>query len=250
MVKSNMIKKAILTVLLITLTGMLIIASGRSPDTKEQDKNEADNIEDLNISGEDNTSEENNINEEDKINEAGNSGTNDSGNSNNSDASNDSGASDNGEAAATSLGGISLGDTPQAVINILGKNYTESTEPDIAGYVGEDMTVWSYESGITVIFGKTSGKVLKVTTANPDFKTDLGIKVGDDAKTVYETYKSLSEEAESRHSNEILEGWFLMKDGAVMIFDFDKSDGAMVNSNVTPDSKVEEIILAYWNHFD
>ena len=148
------------------------------------------------------------------------------------------------------LGGISLGDSPQKVIDVLGNNYSESAEPDIAGLMDEDLIIWSYESGISVYIGKTSEKVLRIISTSANTKTDLGIKVGDEYKTVYETYKPVSEEAVSRHSDEILEGWFLVEDEAVVIFDFDESDNAVVNRNVKPDSKVEKIILAYWKHLD
>jgi hypothetical protein len=157
---------------------------------------------------------------------------------------------DQGSVTAPSLGGISLGNHSESVVNALGNNYTESTEPDNAGFIGEDMTVWSYESGIVVSIGKTSGKVLRVKSTSPDFRTDLDVKVGDDAKTVFEAYKPEFQEAVSRHSDEVLEGWFLIGDQVILIFDFDKSDGALINSSITPDSSVEEIVLAYWEHFD
>lgn len=35
-----------------------------------------------------------------------------------------------------------------------------------------------------------------------------------------------------------------------MIFDFDKSDRVVTNSAITEDSDIEEIILAYWKHFN
>ena len=92
--------------------------------------------------------------------------------------------------------------------------------------------------------------MLRIASTSPDLQTDLGIKAGDDAKTVFDAYKPLFEEAISRHSNEVLDGWYIMDDGTVMIFDFDKSDDTLVNSNIMPDSNVEEIILAYWSHFD
>lgn len=162
----------------------------------------------------------------------------------------DSVASNQDIADIPSLGGISLGDSLESVANALGNNYTESAELDNAGFIGEDISVLSYESGIVVHIGKTSGKVLRVSSTSPDLQTDLGIKVGDDAKTVFEAYKPKFKEAISRHSDEVLAGWFLIGDGAVIIFDFDKSDSALVNSSITPDSRVEGIILAYWQHFD
>ncbi|HHW31273.1 MAG TPA: hypothetical protein GXX20_06315 [Clostridiaceae bacterium] len=163
---------------------------------------------------------------------------------------NSSDASNQETANVSSLGGISLGYSPEMVVNILGDNYIESTEPDYFGIMGEDITVWSYDNGIVIRIGETTGKVLSVTSKNPDFQTDMGIKVGDDAETVFNAYKPKFEEAKSRHSDEILEGWYLVGDGTVMIFDFDKSDNAVINSNIASDSKVEEIILAYWKHFD
>lgn len=213
-----MIKKTIL----IVLTGILIMTSGCSGDINEGDKREAIN------------SVAENISEEDK-NEV-------------DDA--ESETSNQNLVTAPSLGGISPGDTSEKVIEILGDNYSESTETDILGAYGEDIIIWNYNNGIAVSIGKTSGKVLKIASASPDFQTDLGIKVGDDAESVFETYKPVFEEPVSRHSNETLEGWFLMEDGSVMIFDFDKSDNTMVNSNITPDSSVEEIILTKWKYIN
>lgn len=149
-----------------------------------------------------------------------------------------------------SLGGISLGDSSQSVISILGSNCTKTDEPDSAGYIGEDMTVWRYESGISVTIGKTSGKVLKISSVSPDFQTELGVKAGDDLNTVYESYGPLYKEAVSRHGDEVLRGWFHTGEEAVIIFDFDKSDNTLINSSITPESEVEEIIIAYWKHFD
>jgi hypothetical protein len=151
---------------------------------------------------------------------------------------------------APSLGGVSLGDSSEKVADILGDKYTETAEPDTTGIIGEDTTVWEFEKGIIVSIGQTSKKVLRISSTNPDFKTDLGIKAGDNAKTVFEAYKDKYEEAKSRHSDDILEGWYLIGDGAVIIFDFDKSDDTLVNNKVSSDSVVEEIILAYWEHFN
>ncbi|NLU53291.1 MAG: hypothetical protein GXX10_10585 [Clostridiaceae bacterium] len=133
---------------------------------------------------------------------------------------------------------------------MLGKNYSETTETDDTGSFGEDIIVRNYNNGIAVSIGKTSGKVVRISASSSDFKTESGIKVGDTFKTVSETFKSKYKEAVSRQTNKTLEGWFLMEDGTVMIFDFKKEDGSMVNENIKDDSKVEEIILSYWKYFD
>lgn len=157
--------------------------------------------------------------------------------------------SQNGE-TVPSLGGISLGDSSEKVIEVLGDKYSETAEPDILGAFNEDIVIWNYNNAINVSIGKRSGKVLRVVSNSPDYKTDLGIKVGDDADTVFETYRSELKEAVSRHNDETLEGWFLTEDEIVVIFDFDKSDDALVNSDITPDTRVEEIILSKWKYYN
>lgn len=148
------------------------------------------------------------------------------------------------------LGGISLGDTSEKVKSALGDKYSETEESDALGAFGEDITVWNYNDGISVSIGKTSGKVLRVVATSPDYKTDLGVKVGDDAETALKTYRDKFEEAKSRQNNETLAGWFLTENGTVVILDFDKSDDSSVNADVKPDSKVEEITLSKWEYYD
>lgn len=213
-----MIKKAIL----IVLTGTLLITASCTGENKEEYKKEVNNFETSSIQTEYQIKK----------------------------VSDETPSQDSKTSPTATLGGITLGDSPEKVIDVLGNNYSESTEPDIAGLIGEDLIVWSYESGVDVYIGKTSEKVVRITSVSPNFKTDLGIKVGDDSKTVFETYEPAYEEAVSRHRDEVLEGWFHIGEEAVIIFDFDKSDNAVVNTNVTSDSKVEEIILAYWKHFN
>ena len=92
--------------------------------------------------------------------------------------------------------------------------------------------------------------MLRVVATSPDYKTDLGVKVGDDAETALKTYRDKFEEAKSRQNNETLAGWFLTENGTVVILDFDKSDDSSVNADVKPDSKVEEITLSKWEYYD
>lgn len=241
-------KKVIITV----LAGALLIASGCSAGIHGNDNNRVIRFETSNRSEE---------GEYEVINsEAVNSGEQGENEMIDSEALNRSGIGENEIKndqtlnqvilMVPSFGGVSLGDSPDSVVNALGNHYTKSTEPDVAGMIGEDMIVWSYESGISITFGETSGKVLRVSSTSANFQTDLGIKVGDEAKTVLEAYKPLFKEAVSRHRDEVLAGWFLIGDGAVIIFDFDKSDRALVNSSIPSEVGVEEIILAYWAHFN
>ena len=132
----------------------------------------------------------------------------------------------------------------------MGDDYEKTDETDSTGMIGEDTTVLTYESGIVITVGNNSKKVLRIVSASEDFRTDKGIKVGDTAKTVTEVYEIEFEKAVSRQTNELLEGWYLIGDEAVIIFDYDKTNYTVMNFDIKPDSKVEEIILAYWRHFD
>ncbi|KPU44777.1 hypothetical protein OXPF_18630 [Oxobacter pfennigii] len=149
-----------------------------------------------------------------------------------------------------SLGGICLGDSIEDVVKILGKDYKESLETDDSGYFKEDLTVWTYDKGITVKFGKETEKVISVTSFSPDFETDLGVRVEDSAKTGFEKYKPKSDQVTSRHTGEPLEGWFDIGEEKLIILDFDKGNNTKVNSIVEDSSIIEEIVLAYWDHFD
>lgn len=151
---------------------------------------------------------------------------------------------------AASLGGIRLGDSAEAVVKILGSDYVESIEADELGSIGEDMAVWSFDSGITVFLGSESNKVLRIVSHSSDFQTYLGIKVGDTGKAAFEKYQREYEQVKSRHSEEVLTGWFHIGDEQIIIFDFDKDDNSLANQTAAPDSTVQAIVLAYWKHFD
>lgn len=149
-----------------------------------------------------------------------------------------------------SLGGVCLGDTIEKVTAVLGHDYIKTQIADQAGYIGEDMIDLSYDSGIIVTLGKESGEVIRVVSQSPGFETYLGAEVGNEAKSVLGKYKSTFKEVTSRHSNSTLPGWFNVGEEKVIIFDFDSEDGTRVNSDIMPDSVVQEIVLAYWKHFD
>jgi hypothetical protein len=121
-------------------------------------------------------------------------------------------AQGSGDVRPASLGGICLGDSPEDVIKILGKEYTEDLETDDSGYIGEDIITWSFNKGIVVKFGKESNKVIRVVSQSTDFGTDLGIKIDDEARIVFEKYKPEFKEVISRHSNETVPGWFHIDD--------------------------------------
>ncbi|MGI6486459.1 MAG: hypothetical protein ACOX15_09215 [Tepidanaerobacteraceae bacterium] len=148
-----------------------------------------------------------------------------------------------------SIGGIHLGHSKEQVIMILGDEYNEIICEE-QGYYGEEQVIMEYDSGISVIIGLKSSKVLDVTTESPDFPTDRGSKVGDNADEVLAKYRQKYEEFESVYADGKNIGWFVINDEVFLIFDFDKDDGMLLNETVDDESKVELIKLAYMMHFD
>jgi len=147
-----------------------------------------------------------------------------------------------------SLGGIKRGDSKQDVINAFGTDYEETVLED-DNSLGEPFERMTYKNDITVIIGSDSNKVLEIETTSPDTSTNLGFKVGDKAEDVLTEYRSKYEEPKSRHEDRILEGWFLIKDQDLVIFNFDKS-GILVNKTIEPDSQIERIKVSNFNYMD
>ncbi len=108
----------------------------------------------------------------------------------------------------------------------------------------------SYFSGIYLIVGKDSDKVLEINLTSDKYQTWLGDKIGVTADEVLSKYRDKYTEPVSIHSNEKLEGWFELGDGILIIFDFDKDDDMIVNIEITSDSKVELIKLTNIMYLD
>ncbi|MEG6612604.1 hypothetical protein V6C42_07050 [Pseudoclostridium thermosuccinogenes] len=151
-------------------------------------------------------------------------------------------------AVKPSLAGISLGDSKEQVMEVLGKDYKE-TYYEEPGHFPETYYHWEYEKGISVYVGKDSSEVLEIRATSPEAETNLGVKVGDAAKTVFETYRPKYIEPESIHGGKLI-GWFKVEGGAAMAFNFDIDDGMTNPVEIKDDDKVKEIILTYPAHVD
>lgn len=147
-----------------------------------------------------------------------------------------------------SIAGISLGDSVSKVEMILGENY-ENTLHEEMGHFGEAYFVREYE-GISFIIGKDSQKVLEIDVTSDEYETWLGDKIGDSAGDVLAKYREKYTEPETIHSDGKLLGWFELGDGLVIIFDFDKDDQMIINTEINDDSKVELIKLADMRYMD
>lgn len=155
----------------------------------------------------------------------------------------------NETAQSASLGNIHLGDPFSQAEKILGKDYQE-TFYDEPGHFPEAWYSREYKQGIRLIVGKDSGKVLEIDAIAADFATNLGAKVGDTAERIKDVYADKYKPFESRHGEGPLEGFYLLEDGQLMIFDYNREDNQLVNTNVKPDSKVEMIRLTQSQYLD
>ncbi len=140
------------------------------------------------------------------------------------------------------LGKIHVGDDFSKVEELLGKDYKETFHEE-PGHFTEAWYHREYSQEITLRVGKDSNKVLEIDALSSDHPTNLGIKVGDTAEKVAQVYGEKYKLMESRHGDGQVEGFYMLEDGLVMIFDYDKDDDQLINTDVKPDSKVELIRL-------
>lgn len=147
-----------------------------------------------------------------------------------------------------SLAGVSLGDAKGSVLEKLGADY-QVTAGEEAGHFPENYYLWEYADGTMVIIGRNSGEVLEIRSTAREAATNLGVKVGDPAESVFTTYRGAYTEPESIHGG-ILTGVFKVEDGAALIFDFDVEDGIVNPRGVDAGETLERIILTYPSHID
>ncbi len=153
------------------------------------------------------------------------------------------------EKAKPCLAGISLGDSKNVVIEKLGTEY-EETNFEEAGHFPENFYSWEYDNGTLVYIGRDSGKVLEIRSTGQEAETNLGIKVGDRAELVFDTYRAKYTEPVSIHTDDILVGVFKIEENAIIIFDFNMEDGITNLEEVNSDDLVERIILTHPTHID
>lgn len=155
----------------------------------------------------------------------------------------------NQENVKPSLAGISLGDPKETVEEKLGQDY-EVADFEEAGHFPETFYSWEYENGTVVYLGKESGKVLEIHSSAQGVGTNLGVKIGDSAKTVLGTYRAKYTEPESIHGFGKLTGVFKVEGGAALLFDFNQEDGIVNPEGVEEEDVLERIILTYPAHID
>ena len=141
-----------------------------------------------------------------------------------------------------SLNGVSLGMKKGTVIRILGNHYTER-------YKYEEMlsctlNVLEYKNEFVVSLWDSA--VIEIVALSPTIKTNLGCKIGDTFSFIKKKHTLLYKPYVSDYLNppQVIPGWYIYET-TILIFDFDKNDGAICNTKVADDQKVEQIVLLY-----
>ena len=151
----------------------------------------------------------------------------------------------------TTLAGVALGDPVTKVTEMYGDQYIEDTISADDSYYGEDVANWNFQDRIYFTIGQTSQSVLRVYVTVPEYETNLEAKVEDSADSFLPTYRDYYEELVSFHSDDVLNGWFQVEEGGLLIFRFEDASGSIESVDPIPDDAVvESITLAYLDHFD
>lgn len=145
------------------------------------------------------------------------------------------------------IGGIHLGMTSQQVAEILGEPEKEVIAIGSSEHSMEYWISWKYPNGFDVILGELTSRVIAIEINSSTIKTELGVKVHDNAEEAISVYQQKYPPFIGANGNP--EGWFEVENGVILIFDVDLNDGTHVNE-ITPESKVEQIILIPSRYFD
>jgi len=148
-----------------------------------------------------------------------------------------------------SLGGIGLNSSLSEVEEKLGKDFKETTH-DEPGYFPEAWVERNYNGEFILIYGKDSKKIFELYTTSGKYPTNLGVKVGDNAKEVFDKYSQLFKQFESKQGLGLLPGFFEIGDGEIIIFDLNAEDNTLLNEEPGEDSKVEAIKITRIDYLD
>ncbi len=144
-----------------------------------------------------------------------------------------------------SIAGVHLGDTKDQVRKALGNDYEETPPSGEMGHFPERVYRWTYDEDYNIFIGENSGKVLEIMATSPKAETNLGVKIGDTADKVFETYRPKYIEPESIHGGKLY-GIFKVEGAAALSFGFDMPDGqSQFFADIDPNTKVRTIWLTY-----
>ncbi|MGI6066622.1 MAG: hypothetical protein ACOYI2_09065 [Bacillota bacterium] len=147
-----------------------------------------------------------------------------------------------------SLAGISLGDPAEKAEEVFGKDFEETFHEE-AGHFPESFYTWEYSEGTMVVIGHDSNKVLEIRSTSPERETNLGIKAGDQAEKVFNTYRGKYSEPESIHGGKLY-GCFKVEEGQALAFAFNIENGYFNSEDIPADEQVEGILLTYPTYID
>lgn len=146
------------------------------------------------------------------------------------------------------ISGLHLGDSKAQMVAALGSAYKETPPSDETMTFPEPVYRYSYQEGYEIFIGQNSGEVLEILAQRPGAETNLGVRVGDTAASVFKVYRGKYMEPDSIHGGKLY-GVFKVEGAAALAFHFDNGQG-MTRDDINPDSKVTGITLTYPNNMD
>ncbi len=149
----------------------------------------------------------------------------------------------------TMLASTALGDSEASVLERFGNPCEKISYEEFEGYYGEPWYILDYHEDLHFTIGEESRKVLRIDVMGGEYKTNLEAGIGDPAQNVLPLYRTFYAEMFSRHSDDLLHGWFLVEQNGLLIFVFPREEGDFAGP-VLDETPVEGIILAYEHHFD
>jgi len=152
------------------------------------------------------------------------------------------------ESFVPEIGGISLGDPADEVLEAFGTDYDESVFDESLS-LGEPFRRLTYDNGVIVVIGKDSQQVLEIESTSADVSNNLGYQIGDSAQAALQAFRDKYAEPKSNQDDSILNGWFLVRGQELVIFNYDQTD-TLVNPDVNVNSKITRIKLSNFDYMD
>lgn len=137
-----------------------------------------------------------------------------------------------------SINGIHIGHNSKNVKESFGDEYTEVIELDESN--GWTDITWYYNDGTSVSFN--SVYVSSVKTTNPNYSTNIGIKIGDSALQTLNYCNERFEKVNGIHIDEPLLGWYWTEKGNILILYFNEEGNRFQQDiKINEETKIEKI---------
>lgn len=149
----------------------------------------------------------------------------------------------------TSISGIQLGDRIDNLKEKFGAAIKE-VPLEQPSYYGQNVSQIAYPNGVSLFLDKDTNTILEITIEEGTFETNLGVKLGDSAEDVLKKYGATYKLFKGDNSEDYLQGWYVVEEGELLIFDFKKGDNTHYNGKINSSDKVVSITLSHPKYFD